>query len=183
MCVYIQHCAMTPWPPPSRGVKWSNWHRIQDLFIRPIRSASSSVPAGRPGRAVLRVCDVYNIYYVCVSVCSSRARLVYYIYTWKLTFMDFRCRCRWCRRFFSCRVFVGFIHAGVVCEYCHLPRENQRTTVNFSFPLLVCLSHLWFRIFDLHLLRIQIRRSAYDWYLVHEYTLWFQTYNKMQVVF
>lgn len=30
------------------GVKWSNRHRIQDLFIRPVRSAaSSSVPAER----------------------------------------------------------------------------------------------------------------------------------------
>lgn len=66
---------MTP-PPPPRGVKWSNWHRIQDLFIRPIRSASSSVPAGRPGRVVLRVCDVYSTH-VRVCGCTSSVRLVY----------------------------------------------------------------------------------------------------------
>lgn len=66
---------MTP-PPPPRGVKWSNWHRIQDLFIRPIRSASSSVPAGRPGRVVLRVRDVYSTH-MWVCGCTSSVRLVY----------------------------------------------------------------------------------------------------------
>ena len=139
---------MTPWPPPPRGVKWSNWHRIQDLFIRPIRSASSSVPAGQPGRAVLWVCHVYNVYIcvMCVWVYIARATRIYILRNlllWTFAVVD----------------VVGFFPVVFLLVLSILQssantvvplREKQRTTVNFSFLLLVCPSpsgrpHLWFQ--------------------------------------
>lgn len=129
---------MTPWPPPPpRGVKWSNWHRIQDLFIRPIRSALSSVPAGRPGRAVLRVCHVYNIYvYVCVCVGIHRARDSYiYICIYSETYF-YGLSLSLTSSVFSCRVFVGFIHAAVVCKYCRPPSRRSPDHGEFFFSSL-----------------------------------------------
>lgn len=82
---------MPPLPPLPRGVKWSNWHRKQDLFIRPIRSTSSSVPAGRP--AVLRARCTSRRSRTCAYT-WSRARYTYTLRSrLKLTFMDFRCCC------------------------------------------------------------------------------------------